>query len=82
MFIINEDTRKHHGKADQATLPWALANTMKYSGTDNGLVSMTETVGFTMDRFLFHLDLYSHSPNCAFTTTRNKRVLQRIVQKS
>ncbi|CEI94704.1 hypothetical protein RMCBS344292_08909 [Rhizopus microsporus] len=30
-----------------------------FSGTDNGLVTMTATVGFKMDRFKFHLRLYN-----------------------
>ncbi|ORE08787.1 hypothetical protein BCV72DRAFT_322859 [Rhizopus microsporus var. microsporus] len=30
-----------------------------FSGTDNGLVTMTETADFDMKRFKFHLDLYN-----------------------
>ncbi|ORE01445.1 hypothetical protein BCV72DRAFT_236348 [Rhizopus microsporus var. microsporus] len=30
-----------------------------FSGTDNGHATMTETVGFDMKRFKFHLDLYN-----------------------
>ncbi|CAO3630821.1 unnamed protein product [Mucor fragilis] len=29
-----------------------------FSGTDNGLVTMTETVAFDVERFAFHLDLF------------------------
>ncbi|KAG1226086.1 hypothetical protein G6F67_009119 [Rhizopus microsporus] len=32
---------------------------LKFSGTDNGLITMTETVSFSLSRFMFHLDLYS-----------------------
>jgi hypothetical protein len=30
---------------------------MRFSGTDNGIVTMTETVRFDMPRFRFHLQL-------------------------
>jgi hypothetical protein len=30
-----------------------------FSGTDNGIVTMTETTKFDLDRFRFHLKLYS-----------------------
>ncbi|KAI8886785.1 hypothetical protein K501DRAFT_309053 [Backusella circina FSU 941] len=30
-----------------------------FSGTDNGLVTMTETVGFSLRRFKYHIDLYN-----------------------
>ncbi|CAO3693146.1 unnamed protein product [Rhizopus microsporus] len=35
---------------------------LKFSGTDNGLITMTETVSFSLSRFMFHLDLYSKIP--------------------
>ena len=34
---------------------------LKFSGTDNGLITMTETVSFSLSRFRFHLDLYNKS---------------------
>ncbi|CEG76380.1 hypothetical protein RMATCC62417_11282 [Rhizopus microsporus] len=34
--------------------------TVTFSGTDNGLVTMTETVGMSLDRFEFHLKLCNH----------------------
>lgn len=30
-----------------------------FSGTDNGIVTMTNTVGVTLDRFKFYLELYN-----------------------
>ncbi|CEG80344.1 hypothetical protein RMATCC62417_14698 [Rhizopus microsporus] len=34
---------------------------LKFSGTDNGLITMIETVPFSLSRFRFHLDLYNKS---------------------
>jgi hypothetical protein len=30
-----------------------------FSGTDNGIVTMTETVGFSLDRFKYHVKLFN-----------------------
>jgi hypothetical protein len=38
-------------------------NGFTFSGTDNGIVTMTETVGFCIDRFKYHLALHNrYSP--------------------
>ncbi|RCH88096.1 hypothetical protein CU097_004618 [Rhizopus azygosporus] len=34
-------------------------NSLTFSGTDSGLATMTETVGFDIKRFKFHLNLYN-----------------------
>ncbi|CEG70855.1 hypothetical protein RMATCC62417_06676 [Rhizopus microsporus] len=36
-----------------------ISDKLKFSGTDNSLVAMTETVPFLLSRFRFHLDLYN-----------------------
>lgn len=38
-----------------------------FSGTDNGLVTMTETVRMLLDRFEFHLKLYNHGKYLKFS---------------
>ncbi|GAA5803365.1 hypothetical protein HPULCUR_008844 [Helicostylum pulchrum] len=60
----NIDNTEYVGidKAENVTLDKGLFNSgdIMFSGTDNGLVSMTETVKFTPKRFRFHLKLYNH----------------------
>ncbi|KAI8886750.1 hypothetical protein K501DRAFT_269526 [Backusella circina FSU 941] len=57
--IINDDTRGYLGKSENTELPWKMVKKKSYSGTNNGLVTMTETVGFTAERFENHIDLYN-----------------------
>lgn len=35
------------------------SNNVTFSGTDYGLVTMTESVAMSLDRFKFHIDLYN-----------------------
>ncbi|OAD00506.1 hypothetical protein MUCCIDRAFT_185348 [Mucor lusitanicus CBS 277.49] len=37
-----------------------IDNDVVFSGTDNGFVTMTETVAFDAKRFAFHLDMFCH----------------------
>ncbi|KAI9486998.1 MAG: hypothetical protein EXX96DRAFT_62092 [Benjaminiella poitrasii] len=41
----------------------AVSGAFNFSGTDNGLVTMTDTVRLSMERFKFHLDLFLTSFN-------------------
>ncbi|KAG2231844.1 hypothetical protein INT48_005627 [Thamnidium elegans] len=34
-------------------------NAITFYGTDNGIVSMTNFVGFILDRFIFHSELFN-----------------------
>ncbi|KAG2233344.1 hypothetical protein INT48_009092 [Thamnidium elegans] len=56
-----------------------IADTFSFSGTDNGVKTITTSVGLSYQRFLFHLDLYNqhNSPNepTAPTIPEEKRVL-------
>ncbi|RCH82102.1 hypothetical protein CU097_004623 [Rhizopus azygosporus] len=36
-----------------------ISDKPKFSGTDNGLITMTETIPFSLSRVRFHLDLYN-----------------------
>jgi hypothetical protein len=44
-----------------------MPDTVTFSGTDNGLMTMTETVGMSLDRFKFHLKLYNHGKYLKFS---------------
>ncbi|CEG74498.1 hypothetical protein RMATCC62417_09702 [Rhizopus microsporus] len=59
--IITQDASKCMDKVENMKIDNALLKSGKitFSGTDNDLVTMTETVGFDMKRFKFHLDLYN-----------------------
>lgn len=48
-------------KAENCTIDSALLNSGKitFTGTDNGLVSMSDAVNFSMEKFKFHLELYN-----------------------
>lgn len=56
---ITQDRYQCYEKAENVRLHPALHNSqnMRFSGTDNGIVTMTETVRFDMPRFRFHLQL-------------------------
>lgn len=60
-FVISEHNYKGIEKAENCRIDPALLNSGKitFSGTDNGLVSMSDTVNFSMEKFKFHLKLYN-----------------------
>ncbi|ORE14341.1 hypothetical protein BCV71DRAFT_293643 [Rhizopus microsporus] len=59
---ITRDSYKGIDKVENFRIDDGLLkpDTVTFSGTDNGLVTMTETVGMSLDRFEFHLKLYNH----------------------
>ncbi|KAG2204708.1 hypothetical protein INT47_012004 [Mucor saturninus] len=60
-FTKSENNYKGMGKAENCTITLDLLNSGKiaFSGTDDGLISMTDTVSASLDRFKFHLQLYN-----------------------
>ncbi|KAG1644345.1 hypothetical protein G6F44_002929 [Rhizopus delemar] len=59
--LITEESHKCFEKVDDLTVDTYLLekpNKVTFSGTDNGLVTLSETVGFDMKKLRFHLDLY------------------------
>ncbi|KAG1578656.1 hypothetical protein G6F47_011822 [Rhizopus delemar] len=59
--LITEESYKCFENVDDLTVDTYLLekpNKVAFSGTDNGLVTLSETVGFDMRKLRFHLDLY------------------------
>jgi hypothetical protein len=50
-------------------------NGFTFSGTDNGIVTMTETVGFCIDRFKYHLALHNRYSPLATETSEDQQPL-------
>lgn len=60
----NKHTIERHeryiGKAENMTLAGEnVSKDYTFSGTDNGLVTLSETIPFSLDRFNYHLNLYN-----------------------
>ena len=66
---ITRDSYKGIDKVENFRIDDGLLkpDTVTFSGTDNGLVTMTETVGMSLDRFEFHLKLYNHGKYLKFS---------------
>ncbi|KAI9471832.1 MAG: hypothetical protein EXX96DRAFT_337369 [Benjaminiella poitrasii] len=61
LLSITNQSYKGIGKVENVSIDKSLVDSDKlvFSGTDNGLVTMTETVEFLIERFKFHLDMYN-----------------------
>lgn len=60
-LVISQQNWKGIAKAEDCTIDPILLNSGKvtFSGTDNGLISMTDTANLSMEKFKFHLQLYN-----------------------
>jgi flagellar motor protein MotB len=65
-ITISKDDPKRIYNVENVCLNSGYLNDLEnlsFSGTDNGLVTMTETVGFLLERFKSHLQMYQCSCN-------------------
>lgn len=60
-YRVTHEHYKGIGQVEEFQVHEDLLNSgnLVFSGTDNGLVSMTESVGISLDRFRFHIQLYN-----------------------
>ena len=79
MAGAEETERKHtiskedHGVyfSKNCHLDSVAAENFTFSGTDNGVKTMSTTVGFSLDRFKYHLDLYHQKEGKIHLEKRN-----------
>lgn len=71
-WLITKENYKCYQKAEDVKITdEVLTDSLHLSGTDNGIVTMSETCAFNLERFAFHLKLYnkySALADCMLTT--------------
>jgi hypothetical protein len=60
-LLLETTTKSWMKSKNKVDRDFLISDKLKFSGTDNGLITMTETVPFSLSRFRFHLDLYNKS---------------------